>query len=66
MDQEIKKPVLDKPNFIREPYDYRNYECAGEYRGVGEAGKVGMNNSSSIDSMPPGKKKMMVPRDHKG
>jgi len=66
MRDEIKKPELDKPKFYREPYDYRNMEKAGEYCGVGERGKVGKNQSDSIDAMPPQAKTMQVPRDHKG
>lgn len=66
MDQEIKKPELDRPTFFREPYDYRNIEYAGGYRGVGERGKVGGENPTSIDPMPTQSKKMQVPRDHKG
>lgn len=66
MDKEIKYPELTEPKFFNEPYDYRNIENVGEYCGVGEAGKVGMRNSTSIDAMPPTKKTMLVPRDHKG
>lgn len=66
MDQEIKKPELDKPTFFREPYDYRNIEYAGQYRGVGERGKVGLDNSNSVEAMPPKSHTMGVPRDHKG
>ena len=66
MDKEIKSPSLKKPAFYDEAYDYRNIEEVGEYRGVGEAGKVGLKNSSSIDAMPPEKKTIRVPRDHKG
>lgn len=68
MKEEIKKPdpALDRPKFFREPYDYRNVETAGEYCGVGEPGKEGQHSSSSLDAMPPGAKRMMVPRDHKG
>ena len=66
MDNEIKYPELTKPKFFDEPYDYRNIENVGEYRGVGQAGKIGMRNSTSIDAMPPKKSDMLVPRDHKG
>ncbi len=66
MDKEIKFPELTKPKFFNDPYDYRNIENVGEYRGVGEAGKVGSTKSTSIDAMPPVKKDMLVPRDHKG
>jgi len=66
MDNEIKYPELTNPKFFQEPYDYRNIENVGKYRGVGEAGKVGLMNSDSIDAMPPTKKNMKVPRDHKG
>lgn len=66
MDQEIKKPELERPTFFREPYDYRNVEYPGQYRGVGERGKVGKTNSDSMDAMPPQSHKMQVPRDHKG
>jgi len=67
MDREIKKPVVDKPTWTREPYDYRNEETAGPYCGVGEAGKTApMKEASSIDAMPREKKTIAVPRDHKG
>lgn len=66
MDQEIKKPELDRPTFFREPYDYRNIEYAGQYRGVGERGKIGLDNSNSTEAMPPNAHTMGVPRDHKG
>jgi len=66
MDKEIKKPELVDPKFFNEPFDYRNIETAGRYRGVGEAGKVGLNKSTSIDAMPPEKNTIAVPRDHKG
>ncbi len=67
MDSEIKKPVLKRPEFLSEvPYDYRNMEKAGPFAGVGERGKVGSKNSTSIDAMPPNKKCIYVPRDHRG
>jgi hypothetical protein len=66
MDQEIKFPELDKPQFFRMPYDYRNIETAGQYRGVGQAGKTASKGSGSINAMPSGSEKMQVPRDHKG
>lgn len=66
MDQEIKKPELERPTFFREPFDYRNIEYAGQYRGVGEAGKIGLNSSSSMETMPAKSKTIGVPRDHKG
>jgi hypothetical protein len=66
MDSEIKKPELDKPKFVDMAYDYRNIENAGKYRGVGQAGKVGSRSSDSIDAMPPAKKRIIVPRDHRG
>lgn len=66
MDSEIKKPELKRPDFFNEPYDYRNFEVGGKYRGVGEAGKVGSKDSTSVDAMPPKEIKMNVPRDHKG
>lgn len=66
MDNEIKKPELRDPAFMQEPFDYRNIENAGHYRGVGQPGKIGLKMSDSIDAMPPEKKKMAVPRDHKG
>lgn len=69
MDEEIKKPFIKRPDFS-EPnapsYDYRNMEDAGKFRGVGQAGKVGLKNSTSIDAMPPQKKTIKVPRDHEG
>lgn len=66
MDQEYKMPELDRPEFFRVPYDYRNIEYAGAYRGVGEAGKVGLNSSSSMDAMPTQPKTRGVQRDHAG
>lgn len=67
MDEEIKKPTLDRPKFFREPYDFRNMENAGEFRGVGEKGKTAKEApSSSLDAMPPSPHKMEQPRDHKG
>lgn len=66
MDQEIKKPELNKPTFFREPYDYRNIEFAGGYRGVGETGKTATKTSGSMDAMPTKENCRYVPRDHKG
>jgi len=67
MDSEIKHPKLKRPEFLSEvPYDYRNIENAGPFDGVGERGKVGSKNSTSIDAMPPNKKTTYVPRDHRG
>lgn len=65
IENEIKKPSLKEPTFFRESYDYRNIEYAGQDRGVGQAGKVGLNMSTSIDAMPPETHSMMVPRDFK-
>jgi len=31
-----------RPVFSNMPYDHRNADTAGKYRGVGEAGKVGL------------------------
>lgn len=69
MEKEIKKPYIKRPDFSEpnEPaYDYRNMEDAGKFRGVGEAGKVGSKQSSSLNAMPPEKMKTKVPRDHEG
>jgi hypothetical protein len=67
MDKEIKYPdPFEEPKFSRTPYDYRNMENAGEYRGVGYGDKIGSKMSESIDAMPPKKHFMKVPRDHKG
>lgn len=67
MESEIKRPELDEPKFFKEPYDYRNIEDAGHYRGVGEAGKTATSRqSSSLNAMPDQSKSMYVPRDHKG
>lgn len=69
MEKEIKKPFIKRPDFSKpdQPsYDYRNYECAGQFRGVGQAGKVGLINPQSIDPMPPENMKIKVPRDHEG
>lgn len=64
MDNEIKKPELKDPKFYRESYDYRNVEGAGQYRGVGQAGKVGLMKSNSIDAMPTEGQIMQVPCYH--
>jgi hypothetical protein len=32
------------------PYDYRNMEQAGKYRGVGQAGKVGIRKGTFTDT----------------
>lgn len=66
MDKEIKYPTLEEPKFFNETYDYRNIENVGKYRGVGQAGKVGLMASQSIEAMPPTKKTIRVPRDHGG
>jgi hypothetical protein len=69
MEKEIKKPYIKRPDFAKpdEPaYDYRNMEDAGKFRGVGEAGKVGLRKSTSMDAMPPNKSNRQVPRDHEG
>lgn len=66
MDDELKHSKIKRPDFERCPYDYRNFESAGHFRGVGEAGKVGLKASTSIDAMPPKKKDIKVPRDHAG
>lgn len=67
MENEIKKPELTRPKYFRMPYDYRNIETAGGYRGVGEAGKTANPKSSgSLDAMPTEKKNFFVPRDHEG
>ncbi len=66
MEKEIKEPFIDGPEFSdpnKPAYDYRNYECAGKYRGVGQAGKVGMKNTTSIEPMPPVQNCIKVPRD---
>jgi hypothetical protein len=65
-----EKPTIKRPDFS-EPgapsYDYRNMENAGKYRGVGQAGKVGLfTNSKSIDAIPQNKMKSKVRRDHEG
>ena len=65
----MDKPTVKRPNFTEAEmpcYDYRNMENAGKYRGVGQAGKVGLMNGSSIDAMPPTKTINKVPRDHNG
>ncbi len=63
---EIKKPTLKRPRFFNEDYDYRNKESVGPYNGVGEAGKVGSLEATSIDPCPPKAHTMRVPRDHHG
>ena len=66
MDREIKKPSLDRPKFFDEAFDYRNIEYVGPFCGVGEAGKVGSNKTTSLNPMPDSSGKMYVPRDHNG
>ena len=69
MQPEYEKPTMDKPDFAKpyQPcYDYRNMENAGQYRGVGQAGKIGSKSSESIDSMPPKSQIQKVRRDHNG
>lgn len=66
MDNEIKFPTMEKPKFFDEAYDYRNIENAGHFRGVGEAGKIGKKNPTSLNPMPDSPSKMYVPRDHNG
>lgn len=66
MDSEIKKPELKDPKFFDEPYDYRNLEDVGHFRGVGQAGKTGSRQSTSLNAMPDGYKCKFVPRDHEG
>ncbi len=64
-----ERPVIKRPDFTEamEPsYDYRNFENAGKFRGVGQAGKVGLKNGGGIDAMPPNKEKTRVRRDHEG
>lgn len=60
----VKRPEFTKPGLPC--YDYRNLETAGQYRGIGTAGKIGHFNSDGIETMPPSPKKQKVPRDHKG
>ena len=66
MDEEVKQPELTKPKFVNEPFDYRNIENVGRYRGVGQPGKVGHRFSNDLNAMPPSKKTERAPRDHKG
>lgn len=66
MEDEIKYPEMDKPEFIKVSYDYRNMEDAGKFRGVGMPFKMGSRMSTSIDAAPPEKHIMKVPRDHQG
>jgi hypothetical protein len=66
MDKEIDKPVMKDPTFFDEPYDYRNIETPGKFRGVGERGKTGTYKSTSMDAMSPTPNTRFVPRDHKG
>jgi hypothetical protein len=65
-----EKPFLKRPEFA-EPfqpcYDYRNMENAGKFRGVGQAGKIGLfDGKESIDTMAPKPEKRKVRRDHEG
>jgi hypothetical protein len=55
---------LYEPTFITPAYDDRDIENVGKYRGVGEAGKVGLNNCTSYDPMPSTPKKGQVKRDY--
>lgn len=63
----VKPKDIERPEFADVPYDYRNQEKAGRYRGVGKTGKVGkMGSSMDKNPMPPEKHVMGVPRDHEG
>lgn len=71
MQPEYEKPFMEAPEFaeVYQPcYDYRNFENAGKYRGVGSAGKIGefSGDAGSIDTMPREPKKSKVRRDHGG
>lgn len=66
MDKEIKYPMMDKPDFITPPFDYRNYEDAGKYRGHGQIYRMGSREATSINTMPSQPNVMKVPRDHEG
>lgn len=67
MEEEIKKPVIERPDFPKVPYDYRNMEKAGHFRGVGYGDYVGKFGSSmDCYAMPKDATKMKVPRDHEG
>jgi hypothetical protein len=63
---EIKKPVMKDPKFFKEPFDYRNKESVGHFRGVGQPGKTGQFGCTHYDPMPPDAMRMFVPRDHEG
>lgn len=58
-----KIPDIDRPHFSKIPYDYRNMEKAGKYRGVGERGKTGQDLSQSLNAMPKEKKISIMDRD---
>lgn len=65
----MEHPTVKRPEFTKPGapcYDYRNLETAGQYRGVGTAGKIGHFNSEGMDAMPSSIKRQKVPRDHKG
>lgn len=67
MDKEIEKPDVERPVFSAPPYDYRNLEKAGKYRGVGYGPDLGKKESSNdCYAMPKDSKIMGVPRDHEG
>lgn len=68
MEMHIEKPIkIDKPEFPKFPYDYRNMEKAGHFKGVGERGKTGdMGSSMDCYAMPKDSKVIAVPRDHDG
>ena len=54
----------DRPDFSRQPYDYRNMEEVGHWKGVGQRGKVGhMGSSDDPNPMPPRPSDRYVPRD---
>ena len=55
---------IERPHFPRQPYDHRNMEKAGHFKGVGQRGKVGqMGSSTDPYAMPPTPSKKAVPRD---
>jgi hypothetical protein len=70
MQPEYEKPCMVRPDFskLHKPtYDYRNMEHAGQFQGVGEAGKTAsFTGNGGIDAMPPKQRCVKVPRDHRG
>ena len=67
MENEFKHPKIERPDFPKVPYDYRDMENAGKFRGVGQAGKTGaFGSSKDCYAMPHLADIKKVPVDHEG